>query len=57
MRAFYPVEELLKLLNEQLHSAGFHRSAKCAIEELKHKKIITVTKWFFLYHKDLKLVV
>lgn len=34
-RAFYPVEELFKLLHEQLHSAGFHRSAKCAIEELK----------------------
>lgn len=34
-RAFYPVEELFKLLHEQLHSAGFHRSAKRAIEQLK----------------------
>lgn len=36
--AFYPVEELFKLLNEQLHSAGFHCSAERAIEELQHKK-------------------
>lgn len=33
---FYPVEEFFKLLCEQLHSSGLHRSAKCAIEELQY---------------------
>lgn len=37
-RASYPVEELFKLLYEQLHSASFHCSAKSAIEELQESK-------------------
>lgn len=49
--AFYPVEELFKLLNEQLHSAGFHCSAKRTVEELNRKennhcyKIILFALW------------
>lgn len=56
--AFYPVEELFKLLNEQLHSAGFHCSAKCAIEELKHEENNHCYKvaQFFLHYRGLKLV-
>ena len=34
---FYPVEELFKLLNEQLHSSSLHCSTKRTIEELQHK--------------------
>lgn len=40
----YPVEELFKLLNEELHSAGLHGSAKCTIEELQHEEIKSDTK-------------
>lgn len=41
---YYPVEELLKFLHEQLHSAGLHCPVKRAIEELKHKENENVTR-------------
>lgn len=51
----YPVEELFKLLDEQLHSAGLHRSAERAVEELHRnvetpleKRFICITQASFL---------
>lgn len=35
---YYPVEEFLKFLHEQLHSASLHCSGKGAIEELQHEE-------------------
>lgn len=46
----YPVEELFKLLHEQLHSAGLHCSAERTVEELRRnvaqlqKRFICMTK-------------
>lgn len=51
----YPVEELFKLLDEQLHPAGLHRSAERAVEELRRnvetpleKRFICITQASFL---------
>lgn len=50
----YPVEELFKLLHEQLHSAGLHRSAERAVEEL-HRNVDAVAKEVYLHHPGLIL--
>lgn len=50
----YPVEELFKLLHEQLHSAGLHRSAERAVEEL-HRNVDAIAKEVYLHHPGLIL--
>lgn len=54
VRPPYPVEELFKLLDEQLHSAGLHRSAERAVEEL-HRNVDAVAKEVYLHHPGLIL--
>lgn len=52
VRTSYPVEELFKLLHEQLHSAGLHRSAERAVEELRRNKDADARE-IYLHHQGL----